>query len=590
MSSITVGNDNFAYDKFPEVAVDGYSNAAWEGSSAVTEALSGLAEHSVVVVDCYPGVADEALELVRNAVDPDVVIMSSCIYRGQSEVDLILGPHVTDDRVRGTMFFGRLEDLVDLERLERARNNLRALLNQGRRVVVYGVGASLIADQVEPAKRALVYCDLARWEIQLRYRRGACNFLQHNSDEDPLRKFKRGYFIDWRIADRHKRELMDSIDYLLDTNVSGNPRLVTGDAFRAGLAAVVRRPFRLVPYFDPGVWGGNWMRKHFDLDNTAPNFAWSFDGVPEENSLYLRFGSVRVEVPAQDVVLSHPVELLGQANYARFGAEFPIRFDLLDTMDGQNLSLQVHPLTDYIHTHYGMAYTQDESYYILDAQPGAGVYLGLKDGTTREAMMGALRAAQEGGPAFPADRFVNRIPAHKHDHFLIPAGTVHCSSANCMVLEISATPYIFTYKLWDWGRLGLDGHPRPIHLDDGEKNIQWDRTTQWVRDNLVNQFHPVGSGEGWVEEHTGLHELEFIESRRVSASVPTDHDASLGVHMLNLVEGTAAVVESPTDAFEPFEVHYAETFVVPAAAGAYCVRPAVEGEKIRFVKAYVRQR
>ena len=88
--------------------------------------------------------------------------------------------------------------------------------------------------------------------------------------------------------------------------------------------------------------------------------------------------------------------------------------------------------------------------------------------------------------SFDAEKYVNKFHAKKHDHFLIPAGTIHCSSKNCMVLEISATPYIFTFKLWDWDRLVLDGLPRPIHIEDGEKNIQWNRTTSWVKDNLVN--------------------------------------------------------------------------------------------------------
>ena len=93
------------------------------------------------------------------------------------------------------------------------------------------------------------------------------------------------------------------------------------------------------------------------------------------------------------------------------------------------------------------------------------------------AMACDLRTAQDGGAPFPAEKYANQFPAKKHDHFLIPAGTVHCSGAESMVLEISATPYIFTFKLWDWGRLGLDGKPRPIHLEHGLAKIQWNRTT-----------------------------------------------------------------------------------------------------------------
>lgn len=105
------------------------------------------------------------------------------------------------------------------------------------------------------------------------------------------------------------------------------------------------------------------MKKNCDLDEKQNNYAWSFDGVPEENSLYFRFGDTRIEIPAMDQVLYQPVELLGMKNYCRFGAEFPIRFDFLDTIDGENLSLQVQPLTEYIKPHFGMTYTQDESYY-----------------------------------------------------------------------------------------------------------------------------------------------------------------------------------------------------------------------------------
>src|SRR5437868_14293878 len=129
-------------------------------------------------------------------------------------------------------------------------------------------------------------------------------------------------------------------------------------------------------------------------------------------------------------------------------------------------------------------------------------------------MIADLKSAQAGGPPFSAERYVNRWPAKKHDHFLIPAGTVHCSGANSMVLEISATPYIFTFKMWDWGRLGLDGKPRPIHLEHGFANIQWDRTPAWTQNNLINQIMPVAEGDGWREERTGLHARQFIETRR----------------------------------------------------------------------------
>jgi len=293
----------------------------------------------------------------------------------------------------------------------------------------------------------------------------------------------------------------------------------------------------------------------------------------------------------QDVLSQEPLDLLlGEKVHARFGDEFPIRFDFLDTIEGGNLSFQVHPLTEYIQQHFGMHYTQDESYYYLDATEDATMYLGTKAGIDREAMVEDLRAAQRGEKDFDDASYVNCLPAKKHDHFLIPAGTVHCGGDGGMVLEISATPYIFTFKMWDWGRLGLDGLPRPINVERGVKNIAWERDEHYVREYLHNNIQALGSGEGWREERTGLHEREFIETRRHWFTDTVPHDTEGGVNVINLVEGREVIVESPSAAFEPFVVHYAETFIVPAAVGAYTIRPHGEsiGKECATLKAYVR--
>jgi mannose-6-phosphate isomerase class I len=477
-----------------------------------------------------------------------------------------------------------LEQFFDTARVAQLQARI-ASLAEGL-ILVVGCGAQLIAEG-----DILVYADMARWEAQQRFRRHeSSNLGVENRTLSAGLHYKQAFFIDWRVCDRWKRPLIAQWDFVLDTNNPREPKLAEGEAVRRGLREAVRRPFRVAPFFDPAPWGGQWMKEVCGLQDGANNYGWCFDCVPEENSLLLGFGSLRLEIPSINVVFDQPRALLGEKVHARFGDEFPIRFDFLDTMGGGNLSFQVHPLTEYIQHHFGMHYTQDESYYLLDASPDAAVYLGLKEGLDPPAMARDLEIAQAGGPHFPADTHANKWPAKKHDHFLIPAGTVHCSGANSMVLEISATPYIFTFKMWDWGRLGLDGKPRPIHLRHGVANIQWDRTTKWTRRNLINRIEPLGQGEGWREERTGLHEREFIETRRHWFARPVPHDTLGGVNVLNLVEGEEAIVESPDRAFEPFVVHYAETFIVPAAVGAYTVRPhgASLGRECATIKAFVR--
>ena len=112
----------------------------------------------------------------------------------------------------------------------------------------------------------------------------------------------------------------------------------------------------------------------------------------------------------------------------------------------------------------------------------------------------------------------------------------------------------------------------------------------WMKDNLVNRIEPLRNGDGWREEKTGWREGNFIETRRHWFTKKVLHDTNGGVNVLNLVEGDEAVVESPTDAFAPFVVHYAETFIVPATVGEYTVRPHGPsiGEGCVTVKAFVR--
>ena len=565
----------------PVIPVSPAPEGACRGAAACTAALAEAAGQGpvTVVLECYPGVNQaEVLDLVQ-PLGFDTVIHADDCALDPEQLDAALERDLTDDRVFGILTVRKLADFFLPDRLEAARRAAAA----GRRVLVYGVGATLVA----PGD-LLVYADITRWELQLRFRRGADNWRTARHGLPKLSKYKRGYFAEWRWGDRVKKDCLPRLDIYLDTTTEGSPALLPGDAYRAALAAVARRPFRMAPYYDPGVWGGDWMKRTFDLPENGSNYAWSFDGVPEENSLLLGFGGVTVETPAINLVFSQPRALLGDRVHARFGTEFPIRFDMLDTIHGQNRSLQVHPLTEYIQDTFNMRYTQDESYYILDTEGEEGaVWLGVKPGVAPAEAGTALREAQAGGQPFDAAKYINCFPVKKHDHVLIPAGTVHGSGAGTMVLEISATPYIFTFKLWDWGRVDLDGKPRPIHIDHGLANIQWDRDTAFCQANLLHQDKTVQDGPDGSVVRTGLAEREFIDTFRLTTRTALEVPRNGSVHMLNLVEGDEARITSPAGAFAPFTVHYAQTFILPEAAGAYRLE-SPDGQTVRAILARVR--
>ncbi len=573
------------YDKFPATNVAGF---LWKGWESICSELKKACnkEKFVVVIECYQGVYHEELKKGFAGLQADLWIDTQNLFKSVSEIEKMTYPYTTDDRLFGFRANFSFADFLDADKLAEAK---KQVAESKALTVIYGHGAALVA----PDADLIVYVDMARWEIQMRSRRHEINGLGvENSAEGASYHYKRGYFVDWIVCDKLKKQLLPKADYWLDTHIAGQPKMITGETLREGLDITAHKPFRVVPFFDPAPWGGQWMKSVCGLDPKEDNYGWCFDCVPEENSLYFKIEGELFEMPSNNLVFFKTRDLLGGPVESRFGQDFPIRFDFLDTIGGGNLSLQVHPTTQYIRDTFGIYYTQDESYYLLDAEEGATVFLGLKTGVNPKEMIDALNESQETGKPFDAGKYVNQWPAKKHDHYLIPNGTIHCSGAGAMVLEISATPSIFTFKLWDWGRLGLDGLPRPINIGHGSHVIQWERQTDFVRENLVNCIQPIAQGEGWREERTGLHENEFIETRRHWFTAPVTHNTDNGVQVFNLIEGEEAIVESPTGAFEPFVVHYAETFIIPASVGEYTIRPygASEGKECGTIKAYVRFR
>ncbi|MBQ2300494.1 MAG: class I mannose-6-phosphate isomerase [Bacteroidaceae bacterium] len=549
------------YDKQPSTHIEGSMTLGWD--NIICTLSQAWADEPIWAIDLYPGTYEEDF-MAAFAKTGRKIIDTRTLMRPEEEIRQLTERFMTDDVLFGYMSNIRLEEYFPNPKPEIKEPS-----------IVIGTAAAWLAPNAP-----VCYADMARWEIQQRFRRHEVKALGIDNHQDsPSVQYKRGYFNDWNIIDHYKDNLMQSsrIQFWIDSNQRSQPKMITDAQMRQGLQRTAHSPFRVVPFFDPAPWGGQWMKEVCDLPREEQNYGWCFDCVPEENSLYLEADGTLFELPSQDVVLSHTRELLGQQVWHRFGKSFPIRFDFLDTMQGGNLSLQVHPTNEFAQREFGLPYTQDESYYLLDAAPDAVVYLGLKEGIDKVQMIEDLRAAQRGDIIFDAEKYVNKLPAKKHDHYLIPAGTIHCSGHNSMVLEISSTPSIFTFKLWDWARLGLDGKPRPINVERGKHVIQWERTTPFVKTEIANHFEVLHEEEGIKEERTGLHPNEFIETRRHTFSRPVEHNTNGGVNVLNLVDGTAAIIESPEGKFKPFEVHYAETFIIPACIGRYTITP-LQGE------------
>ncbi|MBK5720813.1 class I mannose-6-phosphate isomerase [Dysgonomonas sp. Marseille-P4677] len=572
------------YDKYPSTKISGWMLLGWDG--IIDKFKQIIESDKALIIDMYVGVHEEEIITELKKISTGLLINTRDLFKPEEEIRKMTQRFVTNDPLFGYVTCLTMSDYFDEVKLSKAKEAIAKSKGGG---IVVGCGASLL----KMDDSCLVYADMARWEHQLRMHKKSVRALGlDNSNEDFASQHKRNYFNDWHICDAHKDQLFDKIDFWLDTHIEDEPKLIDKETFYKGIDQTVKKPFRVVPFFAPAPWGGQWMKEVCDLDRSVKNYGWCFDCVPEENSLLFEINGVLFELPSINLVLLKSRELLGEPVESRFGKEFPIRFDLLDTFGGGYLSFQVHPTTQYIRKNFGMQYTQDESYYMIDAAEDATVYLGLKNDIDKAEMANDLRLAQKGEKAFDAEKYANRLSVKKHDHFLIPGGTVHCSGPEGLVLEISSTPNHFTFKMWDWGRLGLDGKPRPINVERGLDVIDWKRDTDYTMKNLVNHVSIVAEGDGWIEERTGLHVNEFIETRRHRFSSKVTHKTNNSVNVLNLVEGEEIIVESVNNSFAPFVAHYAETFIIPAWLGEYTIRPygKSEGKECMTIKAYVRFR
>lgn len=472
------------------------------------------------------------------------------------------------DPVFGRIFAGSLADLFDeLPSVEPP---------QGADVsIVFGPGSALVGHDL------LWYADLPKRDALAAVRRGEAP----NVGAPPGRagSEQRLLFVDWPVLDRHKQELTGRIDRYLDLSDADAPRSLDGETLRRSLRELAGRPFRTRPTYLPGPWGGQWLRRVLGIRTDAPNLAWSYELITPESGILLGY-TEPAEVGFELLMAEQGERVLGPALAERFGLSFPIRFDYLDTLEGGDLSIQCHPSEQYMRETFGLPYTQHETYYVMATTPGAKIFLGLRPDADLDGFRAEAERAQEPGLAFEPERYLQAHRAEQHRLYLIPAGTAHASGAGNVVLEISATPYLYTLRFYDWLRRDLDGGLRPVHLEHAFANLDPRRSGEAVRRELVPEPAAVRAGAGWVELELGRLADLFFAVHRLDFEETVADDTAGRFHVLNLVAGEEAEIETASGAVH--RLAYAETIVVPAAVGAYRIRRLREGA-CKVVKAFV---
>lgn len=533
-----------------------------EGCTPITK---WILKHKTVVIDGYMGVLWDNLisnihtELVKSGKNIAWIHVDAAAH-DEKYINTLVEPYLGgDDPLFGKITDKELIDWLDTDKLNKLQPADGFDIN-----ILVGTGAALVGWDAP-----LMYIDVPKNELQYRMRAGQVFNLGVTSIQDMQQAYKRMYFVDWKVLDKHKCNILPKIELLVDEQRIDTYLSISGDDLRAGLAAMAHNYFRVRPWFQPGVWGGNWMMEHIEgLSPDVPNLAWSLELMVLENGLLFESDSYMLEVSFDFLMYNGYKEILGDAA-DRFKYDFPIRFNFLDTFAGQNLSVQCHPKPEYIKEKFGMPFTQDETYYILDCKEDAKVYLGFQEGIDPDKFKQALVTSQEKAEMIDVDKYVQSFIANKHDLYLIPSGTIHASGINNLVLEISSAPYIFTFKMYDWMRLDLDGKPRPINIKHGLNNVDFKRQGKVVEDELISSPYVVEQTPNYILEHVPTHKDHFYDVYRYhfdkEIQVKTDNKC----HICMLVEGSSVTLKSQNGMEQLF--NYAETFVIPAAAQSYTI-------------------
>jgi len=444
--------------------------------------------------------------------------------------------------------------------------------------IVFGPGAALVAHDL------LWYADVPKRLAEAAILDGTGRNLGQPA-KGGRGSTRRLFYVDWPILDRHRDEIAPGLDRWLDLQDQAEPTTIDGATLRRSMATLAQRPFRTRPTFNSAPWGGHWGQEQLGHNPEAENTAIGYELIgPESGVLFGQPGKEVVEIPFQMLVALHSRSVIGDAGTDRFGTSFPIRFDFLDTVGGGNLSVHCHPRTDYMRDVFGWPYPQHESYYVMVAGARSRIYLGLQDGHTDEFQHAAQRALDR-GQALDVDRYVQSHAALAHQLYLIPAGTPHGSGEGNVVLEISATPYLYSLRFYDWLRRDASGEMRSVHLGHAFANLDADRHGPHVARELIPAPSAHGSGPGWHEELIGRLGEVFFEVRRLALDVgaAAEGDTEGRFHVLSIVKGDGAWVET---AAGTHRLGYAETMVVPAAVGGYRLK-ANGPEQVYVVKALV---
>ncbi len=310
---------------------------------------------------------------------------------------------------------------------------------------------------------------------------------------------------------------------------------------------------RFAPVYKRRMWGGSLLARTTarELPETAPDQ----DPVGESWEVTDRDDaqSVVLDGALAGATLGSLVEHYGQSLLGAHwhGGRFPLLVKLIDA--GTRLSLQVHPDESYCAEYQDGSEPKTEMWYIVACEPHGEILAGLTPRATRDQLVEELTSPR-------AADLLQRFPSQAGDSYFIQAGTVHAIGAGNLIFEIQQNSDT-TFRISDWGRVGLDGKPRQLHMEQGIRAIGFA--------NRISPRIPAVVGETRFNRKFPLVDRHCFKVDCLRLVEPyTDHTGGLSgsFHLLSVMKGRIRVA---ADGVPPVELALGESLLVPASRGGY---------------------
>ena len=320
-------------------------------------------------------------------------------------------------------------------------------------------------------------------------------------------------------------------------------------------------PLKFEPIFKTVVWGGEKIAPFKGVKTQQDHIgeSWELSGVAGNESVVAN-GPLAGRSIAE-LVREYKGALVGESVYANTGDEFPLLIKFIDAKS--DLSIQVHPDDALAAVRHNGSKGKTEMWYVVGADPGAHLLAGLKEEITPEEY--ARRVENDTITEVLADH-----PVHPGDVFFLPAGRIHAICGGCFIAEIQQTSDI-TYRIYDYGRLGLDGKPRQLHTEQAKDAIDYKVYPEYRTD-----YKPRKDAEVEVVSckyfTTSVYDLTKPFTRELSAI-----DSFL---VVMCVAGSGSVTAGGTTV----PVRQGETILIPACEKSVTFTP---GDSLTLVTSYV---